>query len=107
MKFLVFATAVLGLVLTTTGCDDRGRNYGGGAYGSYYAPGPPPPPRIESYGAPRQGHVWVGGYWGYSNRRYNWVEGNWARPPHARAGWYPGGWQSSRRGWMYRPGRWR
>ena len=51
--------------------------------------------------------VWVGGYWSYSNQNYNWVAGSWARPPRARAVWAPGGWHSTRRGWMYRPGRWR
>ncbi len=106
-RILILAAAAVGLVFTLAGCDDGGRRYGGGAYGGYYAPGPPPPPRIESYGASRPGHVWINGYWGYSNRNYNWVDGYWGRPPRARAAWAPGGWHSTRRGWMHRPGRWR
>ena len=44
------------------------------------SPGPPPPPRFESYGGHREpGHVWINGYWGYSNRNYNWVNGYWGR----------------------------
>ncbi|MEL4419562.1 hypothetical protein, partial [Shewanella algae] len=34
----------------------------------------PPPPRFEEYGpAPGPGYVWLGGYWGWTGVRHEWV----------------------------------
>jgi hypothetical protein len=75
----------------------------------YYAPVPPPPLRVESYGvAPGPGLTWVGGYWGWQDGRYAWVPGSWRRPPHARSVWAPGYWEHRRDGrYGFHEGRWR
>ncbi len=52
-------------------------------------------------------HVWVGGEWVYSNRRYNYRDGYWDRPTANYSTWVEGHWKHSRRGWVWIPGHWR
>jgi len=70
---------------------------------------PPPPPREEvRIAPPSQVHVWVPGYWNWSND-WAWVPGRWERPPERRATWVPGQWiQRGEQGelWTWRSGRW-
>ena len=58
----------------------------GPAYG-YYAATPPPPPVYYAPPSPGPGFVWVSGYYYPVGRRYEWRQGYWTRPPHARARW--------------------
>ena len=99
MKRWLFALTVP-LLFVTSGCAVHSSGW--------YAPMPPPPPRMEHFGmAPRPGLVWVPGYWGWRGRDYNWVQGQWTRPPHRRGSWVPGSWAPRGRGYHYRPGYWR
>lgn len=52
---------------------------------------PPPERRYEPVPAPREGFVWVEGYWGWNGRRHEWVEGRW---------------EPVRRGYVYRQPQW-
>ena len=68
----------------------------------------PPPARYGAVGyAPGPGYIWTDGYWDWRGKDYIWVQGNWRRPPHARAVWVPGTWHSSSRGYAFRRGYWR
>jgi hypothetical protein len=92
--------ALLAGTLLSAGC--------GGAYVGFYAPGPPPPIRVETYGpAPGPGYVWVNGYWGYRGGRYEWVGGRWDRPPQGRRAWVAGRWEHHGSQYRWRDGRWR
>ncbi|HUK13271.1 MAG TPA: hypothetical protein VLW17_08205 [Thermoanaerobaculaceae bacterium] len=72
-----------------------------------YAPEGPPTPYAEAQVvAPSPGFVWIGGYWGWSNR-WIWHSGYWARPPRVGAVWVAGRWNRGARGWRWTPGRWR
>jgi hypothetical protein len=53
----------------------------------------PPPQREEVMPEPRRGHVWVPGYWDWSQarHRHHWVAGYWVR---------------SRQGYVYAPPHW-
>jgi WXXGXW repeat (2 copies) len=69
----------------------------------------PPAPRRETIGlAPDPSHVWVEGYWAYSNRKWVWIPGHWELPPHPKAVWVEAHWvkNSSGRGWTWVPGEW-
>lgn len=95
----ILGTAVILGALTLAGC--------AGGY-AYYATSAPPPVRVEVRGAaPGAGFIWVDGYWGYRGGNYEWIPGNWMRPPRARAVWVPGRWETRRGRYYYRPGRWR
>ena len=79
-----------------------------------YAPAPevvmvaPPPNRMEVIGvAPYPGAVWIGGYWGWSGARHEWVPGRWAQPPQPGRHWVPHEWHGSDRdGYRVRGGHW-
>lgn len=58
----------------------------------------PPPPRHEVAPAPRPGHVWVGGHWGWKNNQHRWIKGTWIRER-------PGYWYNQP-AWVERDGRW-
>ena len=75
-------------------------------YGGPYAAVPPPPPRIEVYGAPpAPGWLWIGGYWGWAGGRHEWVPGHWEAPrPGYR--WVPHAWVHERNGWHMHEGHW-
>lgn len=64
-------------------------------------PGVPvaPPPRLrEDVPAPRAGHVWIPGYWDWSNGHHVWTTGRWMA---ARQGCH---WRRHR--WIVHGGRW-
>lgn len=66
----------------------------------------PPPHRVEVVGvAPYPGHVWIGGYWGWSGRGHNWVPGRWEAPRHGHR-WEPHRWEKQNGHWREQPGRW-
>ena len=92
-------TAVLAGTLFITGC---------AGYVGYYAPGPPPPVRVEAFGvAPGPGYAWVNGYWGYRGGGYAWVGGRWAVPPPGRRAYVAGRWEPYGGRYRWREGRWR
>ncbi len=67
----------------------------------------PPAPYTEVVPAPPYvGAVWVGGYWGWSGGRHNWVPGRWAQPrPGYR--WQARHWEpAARGGYVLRGGYW-
>jgi hypothetical protein len=42
------------------------------------APIQPPPPRVEVIPpAPRQGYLWIPGYWHWEANRHRWIDGHW------------------------------
>jgi hypothetical protein len=93
-----FYLAAMFTVFTMVGC----------AGAAYYAPGPPPPVRVEAYGAaPGPGFVRVSGYWGWRGGAYAWVPGYWGRPPHPHAVWAPGYWERAGGRYRFHEGRWR
>ena len=70
----------------------------------------PPPPRQEVIiAAPSPRHVWVAGYWTWSNG-WQWVPGHWDVPPQRLAQrpsvWMPGQWVQRGPDWVWRPGHW-
>lgn len=66
----------------------------------------PPAPRYEVIPvAPAIGSIWIGGYWGWSGRRYDWRPGYWSAPrPGYR--WVPHRWDRAGPGWRAAPGHW-
>lgn len=65
----------------------------------------PPPPRYEVVPGPRNGYVWIPGYWDWNGYQHVWNPGYWER---TRSGyfyeaprWYqgPSGWVLERGGW--------
>ncbi len=58
----------------------------------------PPPPREEMIPAPRRGHVWVAGHWGWKHNRHQWIKGSWLRERR--------GYQYNQPMWVERDGRW-
>jgi hypothetical protein len=102
MKHWLSTAVVFGglSLLSVTGCANGG--------GGYYARVGPPPPRYGVMGyAPGPGYVWTDGYYDYRGGRYNWVQGNWRRPPRSRSQWVPGQWTPHNRGYRFRRGYWR
>jgi len=80
------------------------------ACGGYaaYATVPPPPLRVERYGAaPGPGYIWVNGYWGYRGNSYVWVPGSWGRPPRGRREWEEGRWERRGGRYYFTRGHWR
>ena len=69
----------------------------------------PPEPLIEVRPAPPSPvHVWVGGYYGYSNNNYVWNRGFYQVPPSGRREWNEGRYERNQRGrYTYRLGHWR
>lgn len=69
---------------------------------------PPPAARVEVRPArPGPGHVWIGGHWRWSGRRYVWAGGHWSRPPHPGAVWVAGHWARRGGGWVWVTGHWK
>ena len=99
MKRVILAAALAGN-LFITGC--------AGGYVGLYAPGPPPPIRVEAFGAaPGPGYAWVNGYWGYRGGGYAWTGGHWAVPPPGRRAYVAGRWEPYGGRYRWREGRWR
>jgi hypothetical protein len=55
---------------------------------------------------PSTDHVWVTGYWWWSNQTYLWVPGYWATPPHAGYVYVSGHWTYKDTQWVYVRGGW-
>jgi hypothetical protein len=67
----------------------------------------PPAVQAESPSArPSSRHVWVGGYWLWQNRQYNWVAGHWAVPPEDGANWIPPRWEREGNSYRFYDGYW-
>jgi WXXGXW repeat (2 copies) len=97
MRFLLPAAVGAGMFLASCG-----------AGVAYYAPGPPPPVRVETFGvAPGPGFVWINGYWGYRGSAHVWIPGRWERPPRQGRVWVEGAWERHGNRWAYRRGYWR
>ena len=70
-----------------------------------YPTAAPPPVRVESYGAPRAGFVWIAGRWNWLNGRWEWVAGHWERE-RANMSWVPGRWELQGNYYVWIEGRW-
>lgn len=55
---------------------------------------------------PGSDHVWVTGYWWWTNKTYAWVPGYWAVPPHKNYVYVSGYWTYADKQWVYRRGGW-
>ena len=67
---------------------------------------PPPVPRVEVLpSAPSSNHVWISGFWRWSNGRHVWNPGHWepARPGYF---WAPGHWVKHGPNWTFSGGFW-
>jgi hypothetical protein len=52
---------------------------------------PPPRQEIEIAGTqPEEAHLWVAGYWMFSDQKWVWITGHWEPSPHPVAGGVPG-----------------
>ena len=92
-------TAICGLMLATTL-----------AAAQVVRIGPPPPRPTEVVPAPPPAHsdlVWISGYHRWDGRRYVWVGGHYAGPPHPGASWVPGEWRPEMGGHVWHEGYWR
>lgn len=66
----------------------------------------PPAPQVEVIGVPPvTGHIWIGGYWGWSGSAHVWTPGHWEAP---RPGyhWVPHAWVREGNGWRMHEGHW-
>jgi hypothetical protein len=67
---------------------------------------PPPAPYVEVVPVvPFPGAVWIGGYWGWSGHRHQWVPGRWERG-RTGYGWAPHRWQQRNGRWHLEGGGW-
>ncbi len=55
---------------------------------------------------PSSEHVWVAGYWTWSNNQYQWLAGHWEIPPRSGATWVPPRWQPEGTSWRFFEGYW-
>lgn len=78
---------------------------GGGVTISAYPTAAPPPIRVENYGTPRSGFLWVSGRWDWQNGNWAWVDGHWERE-RANQVWIAGSWQLQGNRWVWVDGRW-
>lgn len=68
----------------------------------------PPPIIVERRPPPPSGvHVWVDGYWNWSNQRYSWEAGRYTLPPQQGAVWVAPRYEKDTRGQRYTPGQWK
>lgn len=58
----------------------------------------PPPSRL---------HIWVAGYHQWDGRRYVWVPGHYAVPPHPGVVWVPAHYDARPGGYVFIAGHWR
>lgn len=66
----------------------------------------PPPPYVEVVPAiPFAGAVWIGGYWGWSGGRHQWVPGRWEHPRPGYS-WRAHAWVQQGGRWHLRAGGW-
>jgi hypothetical protein len=77
-----------------------------GCAATVYAPGPPPPSKVEVKPAkPNAKAVWVSGHWKWNGNTYVWKSGYWATKPKGH--WVPGHWEKHGRGHVWVPGHWK
>ena len=55
---------------------------------------------------PNPDHVWVTGYWWWTNRTYKWVPGYWVVPRHKNYVYVSGYWAYEDKQWVYHRGGW-
>jgi hypothetical protein len=55
---------------------------------------------------PTTHHVWVTGYWWWTNNTYMWVPGYWALPPRPEYAYVSGYWTYKGNKWVYVRGGW-
>lgn len=68
----------------------------------------PPQVIVEHRPAPpSEGHVWVDGYWTWSNQRYSWEAGRYVVPPQADVVWVAPRYERTAQGYRYTAGRWK
>lgn len=67
----------------------------------------PPAPRYEVIPAPRNGYIWSGGHWQWSQNRHVWIPGNWQAErrgyTYSQPQWVE---RKGGGGWNYRASRW-
>lgn len=73
--------------------------------GGMYPTSAPPPVRVENYGSPRSGYLWVAGRWDWKNGNWAWVDGHWERE-RANMMWVPGRWELQGNYYVWVEGRW-
>lgn len=114
------ATALL-IAISLSGCVVGPAPYSQVAYPSYpvysqtapypldgviVSTAPPPPPRVEVIPSlPFVGAIWISGYWNWSDNRYVWVPGHYARPVPGHR-FQPHRWEQGRGGWTLNGGFW-
>jgi hypothetical protein len=97
-----------GTTVVTTGTAQGGvvvSGPGGTVAVSAFPTAAPPPVRVENYGAPRTGFVWIQGRWDWQNGNWMWVDGHWERE-RANQMWINGSWQMQGNRWVWVEGRW-
>lgn len=99
--FLICASAI---VLSGCWISFYDAGYYAPCSGAIYVYVAPPPPRYAIPPRPVATAVWIGGYWSWTRRAYDWVDGFWRHnPPHNKR-WRPGEWRQSKRGWYWDAG---
>ena len=73
--------------------------------GGMYPTQAPPPMRVENFGAPRTGFLWVSGRWNWANGNWAWVDGHWERE-RANMQWITGRWELQGNYYVWVEGRW-
>ena len=87
----------------------RDHRDGGGATvtvdAGIYPSAAPPAVRVENYGAPRNGFLWISGRWDWRGGQWAWVDGHWERE-RANQRWNPGRWELQNGRWTWNEGSW-
>jgi hypothetical protein len=102
---LVMVAALAAAFVITTGC-----TVGVRSGDAEFEVNGPPPEAFEAdvvVGQPGADYVWVPGRYDWHGSRYEWVKGNWSRPPHAHAVWEAPRYEKRGEKHIYHPGRWR
>src|SRR5260370_176536 len=68
--------------------------------------GPPALPVYEQPVCPREGFIWIPGYWAWGPEGYFWVPGTWVIAPRVGWLWTPGYWGWGGGVYIWRPGYW-
>ncbi len=66
----------------------------------------PPPQQEFITAAPSAQAVWVPGAWERTPDQWNWVSGQWVKPPFSRAYWISGYWQHAGGQYQWEPAHW-
>ncbi len=111
MKRLLNTLALAVTALALSACVVAPYPRYGAAYPAYdaeiaVANVPPPTPYAEVVPVvPFAGAIWLGGYWGWSGGRHQWVPGRWDRP-RPGYGWAPHRWEPRGGQWHLHGGGW-